>query len=404
MAGFLLFGIPSGFRQAKTKGCDNEMKSLMFGGERLIVGNGSLEYLKSIAATKAFIVTGSKSMLENGTIARIQKLLAHSHCPSAVFSGVVKNPDTQAILSGLAAMQAFKPDVLIAVGGGSALDAAKVMALFYEYPEINFDNFFSCTIPEHRNKLKFIAIPTTSGTGSEVTKAAVVTFKQQNLKIGLKTTAFIPDIAILDAGLTMSMPDRIVAETGMDAVTHAVEAYLNHNLDDFTEVMARGAIEGLLAYLPFSYQDKTIGSREKVHHFQSLAGYAFDNVGLGMAHGIAHAIGGKFGLGHGLINAIALPYVLEYNARSPMVQEKLTHLARIIGANHFIGAIKKLNAVLQIPDSFAQAGLEKAQFFDGFKDLVDNSLKGSTRANPVVVGAEDMAGILTSLYEGTSLA
>lgn len=379
------------------------MKRLMFGGRQLIAGNGSLEYLKDIAAARAFIVTGSKSMLENGTVARIRELLASNRCESAVFSGVAQNPDTQVVLDGLAAMRGFKPDLVIAVGGGSPLDAAKVMALFYEYPDFNFARFSSGDIPACRKQLKLIAIPTTSGTGSEVTKAAVVTFKEQNLKIGLKTAAFIPDIAILDAGLTMSMPDHVVAETGMDAVTHAVEAYINNNLDDFTEVMARGAIEGLLGYLPISYQDKTIGSREKVHHFQSLAGYAFDNVGLGMAHGIAHAIGGKFNLGHGLINAIALPYVLEYNARSPLVQEKLTRLARAVGANHFTGAIRKLNAVLQIPDSFAQAGLSKEQFFDHFSELVENSLKGSTRANPVLVGAEDMAGILTSIYEGSSL-
>lgn len=377
------------------------MKKLVFGGEAIITGSGSLEYVKSIAAKRAFIVTGSKSMLENGTIAKIQEYLKIHHCATAIFSGIAKNPDTQAILKGLAAMNEFKPDLIIAVGGGSPLDAAKVMALFYEYPEITFENFFSTEIPERRHKLKFIAIPTTSGTGSEVTKAAVVTFKDQNLKIGLKTLAFIPDIAILDAQLTLTMPDHVVAETGMDAMTHAVEAYTNNNLDDFTEIMAKGAIEGLIKYLPISYQEKTVESREKVHHYQSLAGYAFDNVGLGMAHGIAHAIGGKFDLGHGLINAIALPYVLKYNSSSPVVYEKLAGLSRVIGANSFIAAIQKMNVLLHIPRSFAQAGIKKEQFFSDFNELVENSLKGSTRANPVAVSAEDMAILLTSMYEGS---
>jgi alcohol dehydrogenase class IV len=377
------------------------MKKLVFGGEALITGVGSLEYLNNIPAKRAFIVTGSKSMIENGTIARIQGYLAGIACESTVFTGISKNPDTGAILAGLEAMRAFKPDCLIAVGGGSPLDAAKVMALFYEYPHITFENFFDIEVPDKRSKLTFIAIPTTSGTGSEVTKAAVVTFREQNLKIGLKTLAFIPDIAILDAQLTLTMPDHVVAETGMDAMTHAVEAYINHNLDDFTEVMAKGAIEGLVRYLPVSYQDKTVESREKVHHYQSLAGYAFDNVGLGMAHGISHAIGGKFNLGHGLINAIVLPYVLQYNSRNPLVSEKLSELARALGCSSFIAAIRKMNAILRIPKSFAQAGISREQFFSGFDGLVENSLKGSTRANPVVVSSEDMAMLLTTIYEGS---
>ncbi|MPN37927.1 Aldehyde-alcohol dehydrogenase [bioreactor metagenome] len=165
--------------------------------------------------------------------------------------------------------------------------------------------------------------------------------------------------------------------------------------------MAKGAIEGLIKYLPISYQEKTVESREKVHHYQSLAGYAFDNVGLGVAHGIAHAIGGKFDLGHGLINAIALPYVLQYNSSSPIVHEKLAGLSR--DANSFITAIQKMNALLHIPRSFAQAGITKEQFFSDFDELVENSLKGSTRANPVAVSAEDMAILLTSMYEGSEL-
>ncbi|MEG6586249.1 iron-containing alcohol dehydrogenase [Dendrosporobacter sp. 1207_IL3150] len=378
------------------------MKKLVLGGESLITGAGSLEYLKSITASRAFIVTGSRSTIENGTIDKIKGYLGQSSI-TTVFSGINKNPDTTAILAGLEVMREFKPDLLIAVGGGSPLDAAKVMALFYEYPQINFNNFFSVEIPERRRNLKFIAIPTTSGTGSEVTKAAVVTFKEQNLKIGLKTMAFIPDVAILDAALTLTMPDNVVAETGLDAVTHAVEAYVNNNLDDFTEVMAKGAIEGLLHFLPISYHYKSLESREKVHHYQCLAGYAFDNVGLGLAHGIAHAIGGKFDLGHGLINAIALPYVLEYNSTSPVVKQKLENLARSIGANSFTGAIKKLNAALNIPSSLSQAGLSREEYYSDFSGLVENSLKGSTRLNPVIVSIEDMAEVLTSMYEGRKI-
>jgi alcohol dehydrogenase class IV len=292
-------------------------------GDKLIIGKKSLDYIKQIEGKKIFIVTGGKSMFNNGTMDRIKSMLNDVGKEYLIMSGIKKNPDTEIVCKGISQMNEFKPDTVLAIGGGSPIDAAKVMALFYEYPEINFDNVLEQSLPEQRKNIKFIAIPTTSGTATEVTKAAVITFKKDNIKIGLKSPAFIPDIAILDAELTMSMPDNIVAETGMDAITHALECYINHNLDDYTECLAKGAVEGLFKYLPISYKEKTIESREKVHNYQSMAGMAFHNVGLGMAHGISHAFGGKYDLGHGLTNGIALPYVLQFNSRDVIVKDKL---------------------------------------------------------------------------------
>lgn len=379
------------------------MKNLVFGGRNIIIGRGSIESLKEIKATKAFIVTGGRSMVESGVIARIEGILKEDGCETYVYHGIKKNPDTEDVLGGVAKMRGFQPDLLIAVGGGSPMDAAKVMSLMYEQPDIDFDNVLSVPLPAQRIKLQFVAIPSTSGTGSEVTKAAVITFRENAIKIGIKTTAFIPDVAILDADLTMTMPDNVVAETGMDALTHAVESYTNDNLDDFTECMARGAVEGLFINLPLSYQQKTIASREKVHHYQCLAGFAFDNVGLGMSHGISHAIGGMFDLGHGLTNAIALPYVLEFNSQDELVASKLTTLARSIGQDDFIKAVRNLNSALNIPDSFKEAGISVQQFKDNFTVLVQNSLKGSTRVNPVQASEVQMAHILTCMFEGKPL-
>ena len=281
------------------------------------------------------------------------------------------------------------------------MDAAKVMTVFYENDELNFDNVLEKGLPDKRKKVKLIAIPTTSGTASEVTRAAVVTFKEKNIKIGLKTDAFIPDLAILDPVLTLSMPKHIVAETGMDAMTHAVEAYCNENLDDFTEVMARGAVEGLYRYLPISYQEGTVESREKVHNYQSLAGFAFTNVGLGMVHGIAHAIGGQFNEGHGLINAVALPYVLEYNRQhSKKVADKLNILAKTIGVEDFVMAIRQLNKVLNIPNSFKEIGIKQEDNYDNFTLLLGNALQGSTKSNPVKISEADMKELLKEIYAG----
>ncbi|WP_425059515.1 Lactaldehyde reductase [Sporomusa carbonis] len=379
------------------------MKKLMLGGQTIITGRGSIAELAGVKARRAFIVTGGSAMQTSGVIAKIESLLKNAGCMTVVYGGIGKNPDTQAVLDGLKKMRQFAPDLLIAVGGGSPIDAAKVMGLFYDYPELDFAKAQAGELPLARKNLKFIAIPSTSGTGAEVTRAAVITFRELELKIGLKTPAFIPDMAILDADITMTMPPHVVAETGMDALTHAVECYINRNLDDFTEVLAKGAVAGLFTWLPVSYQDKTIESREKVHHYQSIAGLAFDNTGLGMAHGISHALGGKFNLGHGLLNAIALPYALEFNAQDQAVAARLDELARSIGKSGwqgFITAVKELNQVLNIPAGLGSAGVNRAAFENGFAALVDNCLKGSTRVNPVVVSVEQMTVILNRMYEG----
>ena len=226
------------------------MKQLIFGGESLIIGKGSIEYLKNIKKSRVFIVTGGNSMFKNGAIDKILNIFRENNSEVEIFSGIPKNPGTEVILNGVSKMKEFKPDTVLAIGGGSPMDAAKVMALFYENENINFSNVLELKLPSKRNKLKLIAIPSTSGTGSEVTKATVVTFKDIDLKIGIKTDLFIPDIAILDSDLTMSMPPNVVAETGMDAITHAVECYINKSLDDFTEALAVRAVEGLFEFLP----------------------------------------------------------------------------------------------------------------------------------------------------------
>lgn len=376
------------------------MKNLRFGGKNIITGVGALEALSNIETGKVLIVTGGNSMFKNGTIESIEKILKRNNCETNIFSGIKKNPNIEEVLLGVEKMKEFDPDTVIAVGGGSPMDAAKVMTLLYENEHINFDNILSLELPQSRNKIKLIAIPSTSGTGSEVTKAAVITFKKDNIKIGIKTNAFIPDMAILDANVTMTMPDNVVAETGMDAITHAVECYINDNLDDFTECIAKGAVEGLFRYLPLSYKEKTLESREKVHHYQCIAGLAFDNVGLGMAHGISHALGGRFNLGHGIANAIVLPYVLKYNSRSERVSQKLNILAKVIDSSNFIQSVKMINNTLNILKCLKDAGIPEYDFKNDFEVLVENSLKGSTRVNPVKITEDEMKELLNCIYYG----
>jgi alcohol dehydrogenase class IV len=375
---------------------------MKFGGDAIVTGSGSIKYLENFKNMKAFIVTGGSSMFKNGAIDRIKAILVENCCDIHIHSGIKANPDTEDVKAGLKAINSFKPDLLIGVGGGSAIDLCKVLSIMHENPELDIEDMASVSLPEKRKHLKLVAIPSTSGTGSEVTTAAVITYRKHDIKIGLKSMAMIPDVAILDPDITMSMPGNIVAETGMDALTHAVECFINEKVDDFTGCLAKGAIEGILEYLPLSYDEKTLESREKMHNFQCMAGLAFTNTGLGMSHGIAHAIGGKFGLGHGLTNAVALTYVLEFNSRSPEVAIRIKELSRAAGMD-FIAAVKELNDKLNIPSTLREAGIEERDFFADFDELVENSLLGSTKSNPVKISKEEMAGLLRDMYFGRSV-
>ncbi|MBV7274866.1 iron-containing alcohol dehydrogenase [Clostridiaceae bacterium UIB06] len=379
------------------------MKKLAFGGKAIVEGEGALEYLINIDAKRVMIITGGQSMIKNGVIDKIEKIFNKNGCETCLISGIQKNPDTEQVASGVEKMKEFKPDTVVAVGGGSPMDASKTMILMYENENINFDNILSVELPSERKIVKFIAIPSTSGTGSEVTKASVITFKKDNIKIGIKTNAFIPDLAILDPNITMSMPDNVVAETGMDAITHAVECYINNNLDDFTECIAKGAVEGLFKYLPISYKNKTLEARGKVHNYQCIAGLAFDNVGLGMAHGISHALGGKFNIGHGIANAIVLPYVLKYNSKDELVKRKLETLAKVIESDDFTESVKEIDGILNIPRCLKDAGISEDEFKNSLDILAENSLKGSTRVNPVKISKDQMEKMLNCIYYGNEI-
>lgn len=378
------------------------MKHLKFYGERIITGPGSLGHIKELPAKRIMIVTGKSAMFKNGAIAKIETILKERKLEYSIYSGVGSDPDIATVLDGLKKMKAFQPDLVIAIGGGSAIDAAKVMTLLCEYKDLAIADMRSGKAPTKREKIKLVAIPSTSGTATEVTRAAVITFPEDNLKVGLKTEAFIPDIAILDGELTLSMPQKIVRESGMDAITHALESYINKNADDFTKAMAKGALLGLLKNLRQSYHQGDLESRQHVHNFQCLAGFSFQNAGLGMDHGISHAIGGYFGISHGLLNAIGLPYVIAYNLRDDQVQEDLRELSQSIGKD-ILSEIKDLNGQLEIPHSFLETGIDESLFLNNYDLLLENALKGSTVRNPVKMNKVEMDKVLKSIYYGKIL-
>jgi len=379
------------------------MRTIVLSGEAIITGSGSLEYLRNIEFHRAFIVTGGSSMIKFGVIDRVKEYMGGEGREITVYSGIGKNPTIQEVLDGLEAMRLKEPDLVVAVGGGSAMDAAKAMVLFYEFPYLNFDNVLSETIPPKRKKTKLVCVPSTSGTGSEVTMGTVVTNVEEAMKVPILRPCLRPDIAILDPDITMTMPSQIAAETGMDALTHAVEAYINHNLDDFDEALCRASIKGILKWLPISCEEATPESREKVHNFQCMAGIAFANVGLGMVHGISHSFGAAYNLAHGAANAIILPFALDFNKRDKTVASKLEDLSYECRCDDVIEEIKKLKIRIGIPHCFKEMGITEADFLRDFDMILDHSMLGATRVNPVPMTRESMEKMVKAVYYGTEI-
>lgn len=375
------------------------MKKLVFTKEAFVTGEHALDYLKEIEAKRAIIVTGGNSMFRTGVIDKAKSLLEQGGAEVTVYSGISKNPTTAQVKDGVSIFREKKPDTVVAVGGGSPLDAAKVMTLFYDFPELDFSNVLKTDISSLTLKTKFVAIPSTSGTASEVTHVGVITYEEEEYKFAIRSEAIRPNVAILDPDIPATMTPQIAAETGMDALTHALEAYINKTGNDFTYALAKEAAEGLMEWLPISVKTGTGESREKVHNYSCMAGMAFSNSGLGMVHGVSHAFGGKYNLAHGLANAIILPYSMDYNKKDETVQEKYRKLSHALGGG-IIEKVKELQKELGIASCMKEAGIAEETYRADFDFLLENSMKGSTLANPIPVPAEDMKKFLDCIYYG----
>ncbi len=376
------------------------MKALTLHGNKLVIGPSSLKYLEEVNCSRAVVITGGNSMFANGTIDTIKEYL---HCREdniLICAGVSKNPTKDTAEKLLLEMNKFQPDLIIAVGGGSAIDAAKAALLFYEYPDINFDNVESKVLPQKRQKTTFIAIPSTSGTGSEVTHVTVITYPERKYKVAIRSDALRPDIAILDAELTLSLPSKIAAETGMDALTHAVESYINKNGDEITQSLTKAAILGIIKWLPESYSKGSLESRHKLHVYQCMAGMGFANSGLGMVHGVSHAFGGIYDTAHGLSNAIILPYAMEFNERDTFVHDKFAELSVTLRED-VISAVKKLSSEIGIPVCFKDIGITESEYMAERERLVENSMGGSTKVNPIAVEKAQMYKFVDAVYYGS---
>ena len=328
-----------------------------------------------------------------------------------LFEGVEPDPSVETVMKGAEAMRKFEPDWIVAMGGGSPIDAAKAMWIFYEYPDFTFEQaVVPFGLPELRQKAKFVAIPSTSGTATEVTAFSVITNYSEKIKYPLADFNITPDIAIVDPALAQTMPDKLVAHTGMDALTHAIEAYTASQSSNFTDPLAIKAIEMVNENLFKSYGgDKD--ARNLMHEAQCLAGMAFSNALLGIVHSMAHKVGAVFHIPHGCANAIFLPYVIQYNRVK--CESRYADIARVLkldGNNDseltdsLITMINEMNDKLNIPHSMKEYGVGEDEFKDNLKFIAHNAvLDACTGSNPREINDETMERLFTCTYYNTKV-
>ncbi|WP_024621807.1 iron-containing alcohol dehydrogenase [Metaclostridioides mangenotii] len=371
-------------------------------------GNGSIEKLKELKGKKAVLVLGGGSMRRFGFVDKVLGYLDEAGIETKLIENIEPDPSVDTVLNGSKVMLEFEPDWIIAMGGGSPIDAAKAMWVFYEYPDTNFEEITQpFSFPELRQKAKFIAIPSTSGTATEVTAFSVITDYKTEIKYPLADFNITPDIAIVDSDLAETMPAKLTAHTGMDALTHAIEAYVSTMATAFTDPLALEAIEMVDENVMNSYKGDS-NARELMHYAQCMAGMAFSNALLGIVHSMAHKTGAVFHIPHGCANAIYLPYVIDYNKKE--CADRYVKIAKRLNLkgnsdDELIDAltdkIKDLNKSMDIPATLKDYGLDEAKFKEKVELISERALEDAcTGSNPRKIDKENMVKLFNCIYYG----
>ena len=372
---------------------------------KIYFGENSLDRLSDIPYKKALIIT-DPFVVKSGMLQMITMRLQQGYTEYEVFSDVVPDPPLEKIELGVKTLLAYDPDCVIAIGGGSAIDSAKSIREFASRAT--------------KKATALIAIPTTSGTGSEVTSFAVVTDPSKNIKYPLVSESMLPTEAILDAALVKSVPAPVTADTGMDVLTHAIEAYVSVNNNEFSAALAEKAIEICGTFLLRSYLDNNdTHARQKMHVASCLAGLAFNSASLGLNHGMAHALGGRFHIPHGRANAMLLPHIIEYNSgitihskskkEYPSCVRKYVNVAKLLGCSNFneittvralISWIQFMNKEMNVPHTVSECGVAKTEYFNAIDGMADTAIAdGCTATNPRVPTKLEVISIFEHLYE-----
>lgn len=377
----------------------------------LYFGKGSMDVLKELKGNRAVIVVGGGSMRSFGFLDKVESMLQEAGMETMIIDGVEPDPSVETVMEGAKKMQAFEPDWIVSIGGGSPIDAAKAMWVFYEHPEAKFEDIAKpFNIPELRKKARFVAIPSTSGTATEVTAFSVITDYKVGIKYPLADFEITPDIAILDSSIAYKMPQELTAHTGMDALTHATEALTACLASDFSDPLALKAIKMIKENLVNSYNGDE-EARDAMHIAQCLAGMAFSNALLGISHSMAHKTGAIFHIPHGCANAIYLPYVVQWN-RS-VSEKKYAELARYIGlkgnndkelCDSYIEFIRDFNKEFGIPLNLKEYGIDEDSFKSNLQLISKNAEKDAcTGSNSRETKAADFEKIFTAIYYGNDI-
>ena len=367
-------------------------------------GANALENLKNLKGSRAVLVLGGGSMKKFGFVDKALGYLKEAGIETRLIENVEPDPSVETVMSGAAVMREFEPDWIISMGGGSPIDAAKAMWAFYEYPETTFEDLITpFSFPELRQKARFCAIPSTSGTATEVTAFSVITDYQKGIKYPLADFNITPDVAIIDPALAETMPPKLVAHTGMDALTHAIEGYITPGAWSLSDCLSMQTIRMIAKNLAKS-ADGDIPAGEQMAYASYITGMAYSNVGLGLVHGMAHPLGGRLGVAHGVANGILLAPVMEYN--KDYTGEKYRDIADAFGiADAYTGdietvreeavqAVHKLTVDLKNPTKISEVGATEADLeplaHDAFHDVC-------TPGNPRQATQEDILAIYKSL-------
>lgn len=371
-------------------------------------GKGAVDEIKNLKGKKAMVVIGGNSVKKNGALDKVIANLKEANIETKLFEGVEHDPSVQTVKKGTEIMQEFEPDWIIGIGGGSPIDAAKAMWIFYEHPELTFEEAAKpFSLPELRNKAKFLAVTTTSGTATEVTSFSVITNNETGIKYPIADYNITPDIAIVDTELVQTLPTTLVAHTGMDALTHAIEAYVSTVANPITDAVAMKAIEMIAEDLIDSYHENP-EARSNMHIAQNLAGMAFSNAILGIVHSMAHKSGAIFNVPHGCINAIYLPYVIKFNAET--APKKYVEIAKRLNLsgdteealiNSLIRKIQEMNVALNIPETLKDYGIEESTFLSNLNSVAETAVQDPcTGTNPREISIKQMKELYTTAYYG----
>ena len=391
-------------------------------------GKGSLEALKTLEGKKAIICVGGGSMKRNGFLQKAEDYLKEAGMEVKLFEGIESDPSVETVMKGAAVMTEFEPDWIVAIGGGSPIDAAKAMWIKYEYPDTTFEDMCKVFgLPKLRKKAHFCAVSSTSGTATEVTAFSIITDYEKGIKYPIADFEITPDVAIVDPELAETMPVKLVAHTGMDAMTHAIEAYVSTANCDYTDPLALHAMEMIQANLVKSYNGD-MAARDSMHNAQCLAGMAFSNALLGIVHSMAHKTGAAFAdygahIIHGAANAMYLPKVIAFNAKDPTAKKRYGQIADFmkLGGNTddekvelLIKYVRHMNDELNIPhciknygsDSYPteQGFVPENVFLERLPEIAANAiLDACTGSNPRQPSQEEMEKLLKCCYYDTEV-